>query len=347
MRILQAVNNINITCGASRQILSFLNILQKKGHEVFILVPKGTNDMRLKDMNISYKEIDYCYENRNPFNLLFHIINIFNFIRKNRFEIVHCHHFYQAFLFSFFKNIFHYQLIQTIRQDFDDNIGSIPHYSADKVIFLSEITRKKKIPYLKNKRSYLVPNPVIFDTSLNINGQITEHEFTLAFIGRFSKDKNINLIVDALKMITEEKLKIIFIGSGVEENKIREFSSSTIHKVEILEERYNIDEIYIQADVILLPSLIEGVPNVVLEAGFFSKPIITSNVGGIPDIIRDGENGIILNNLSAPFELKEKILMLKNDVLMRKRLGEKLNEKIMDLPSQEINYQNIMEVYNS
>ena len=148
-------------------------------------------------------------------------------------------------------------------------------------------------------------------------------------------------------MITEEKLKIIFIGSGVEENKIREFASSTIHKVEILEERYNIDEIYIQADVILLPSLIEGVPNVVLEAGFFSKPIITSNVGGIPDIIRDGENGIILNNLSAPFELKEKILMLKNDVLMRKRLGEKLNEKIMDLPSQEINYQNIMEVYNS
>ena len=255
MRILQVVNNIDITCGASRQILSHINVLRKKEHNVFILVPAGTNDKRLKDMNIPYKEMNFCYENRNPFRMLIHIVNVFNFVRKNRYEIVHCHHFYQAFLFSLFKRIFHYQLIQSIRQDFDDTVGTIPHYTADKIIFLSDITRKKKISYLKNKKTYVVPNPFVFNPSLKINEQINDHEFTLAFIGRFSKDKNIDLILNALKIITEEKLRIIFIGRGTEENRIREFAAATTHNVEILEEQYNIEEIYIQADVILLPSL--------------------------------------------------------------------------------------------
>ena len=345
MKILHVVNNLDITCGASRQILSNLNILQKNEHTVFILVPKETVDRRLNDLKIPFMEIDYRYEDRSPFRILFHLIRVFNFIRKNRFEVVHCHHFYQAFLFSFFRKIFHYQLIQTIRQDFDDTLGKIPHYSADKIIFLSEIIRKEKIPYIKNKKTFVVQNPLIFISSSKTIVKSENEEFTLAFIGRFSKDKNIDLILNALKIISHEKLRIIFIGRGVEENKIREFAETTIHNVEILKERYDIEEIYLQADIILLPSLIEGVPNVIMEAGFFSKAVITSNVGGILELVKDNESGIILKDIFDPAELKQKILLLKNDNILRKRLGEKLKDKISCLPTPEMNYSSILDIY--
>ena len=347
MKILQVVNNIDITCGASRQILSYVNVLRKNGNDVFILVPKGTDDKRLKDINELFKEIDYRYEDRGMFRTFNHVVKVFLFIRKNRFEVVHCHHFYQAFLFSFFRKIFHYQLIQTIRQDFDDNVGKIPHYSADKIIFLSEIIRREKISFIKNKKTFVVPNPLIFNSSFSSNRKLENEEFTLAFIGRFSKDKNIDLILNALKIISHEKLRIIFIGRGIEEIKIREFAKTTAHNIEILKERYDIEEIYIQADIILLPSLIEGVPNVIMETGFFSKAVITSNVGGIPELVKDNESGIILKDLFDPAELKQKILLLKNDNILRKRLGEKLKEKISYLPTPEMNYNSLINIYKS
>ena len=345
MKILQVVNNVNITCGVSKVIFPFMEFIKNSGHDIAILVPKGTKDNRLSLKGIPFMEIDFSYENRNLFRTFINIIQVFNFLRNNKFEVVHCHHFYQAFLFSFFRKIFKYQLIQTTHQDFDDNVGTIPHYSADKIIFLSEIIRRKKIPHLKNKRTFVVPNPIIFNPSLKINVQTKEHEFTLAFIGRFSKEKNIDLIINALKIIDEERLKIIFIGEGIEGKKIKEFANKTSHKVEIMDERYNIEEIYLQADLILLPSLVEGVPNVIMEAGYFSKAVITSNAGGIPDIIEDGENGIIIRDLFKPYELKEKILLLKRDTIMREKLGEKLKEKISSLPSGEMDYKNILEIY--
>ena len=62
--------------------------------------------------------------------------------------------------------------------------------------------------------------------------------------------------------------------------------------------------------------------------------------------MKDGENGIILKDLFNPYELKEKIFMLKNNITMRKKLGEKLKEKISSLPSQETNYKSILDIYN-
>jgi len=70
-----------------------------------------------------------------------------------------------------------------------------------------------------------------------------------------------------------------------------------------------------QADVFVLPSLSEGFPNVILEAMTCGLPIVATRVGGIPDVIKNGVHGYLVE-AKRPDEIAEKILiLLQNDQL--------------------------------
>lgn len=75
------------------------------------------------------------------------------------------------------------------------------------------------------------------------------------------------------------------------------------------------------ADVYILPSYIEGVPISILEAESYHKPVITTNVGGIPSIVKDRETGLII----TPGDMDElfcAIKILANDKNLRQKYGE-------------------------
>ena len=75
-------------------------------------------------------------------------------------------------------------------------------------------------------------------------------------------------------------------------------------------------------DIFVLPSLNEGMGRVLVEAMLLKKPIIASNVGGIPDLIRNGENGILIPPAS-PDKLAEAIIDLIKSKDKRNRMGER------------------------
>jgi glycosyltransferase involved in cell wall biosynthesis len=75
-------------------------------------------------------------------------------------------------------------------------------------------------------------------------------------------------------------------------------------------------------DIFILPSLNEGMGKVLVEAMLLKKPIIASNVGGIPDLIRNGENGILIPPAS-PDKLAEAIIDLIKSEDKRNRMGER------------------------
>jgi spore coat protein SA len=86
---------------------------------------------------------------------------------------------------------------------------------------------------------------------------------------------------------------------------------------------------YLLGDVFAAPSLKpEGMPLVLLEAAACGLPMVTTRMGGIPEVVRSGDNGLLLENPQDPDELSAKILDLLTDAGLRRRLGGRGRELI-------------------
>jgi len=100
---------------------------------------------------------------------------------------------------------------------------------------------------------------------------------------------------------------------------------------------------YAIADVFLLSSLIEGHPISLLEAMAYSKPIIASEVGGIPEIITTGRTGLLVEKQS-PKKLAQAICMVLRDKELAERIGRNAGELIKNF-SLEIQAKQVLSIY--
>jgi len=130
----------------------------------------------------------------------------------------------------------------------------------------------------------------------------TEKEFTVGTIGEATKNKGHKYLIEASKNFPDIKLNII----------------SNIP---------NASKYLKNFDIFVLPSLKEGLPYVILEAGLAGLPVIASNVGGIPEIIENGKEGLLVAPAN-PEELANAIKKLIEDKTLRENLAKNLHEKI-------------------
>ena len=117
----------------------------------------------------------------------------------------------------------------------------------------------------------------------------------LLSIGRFTDQKDHITIIKAAKLLMDEKIPfyLILVGEGENKKKLSQFIINNnlqkdIKIVNILENPYPIIK---EADLFLLSSKYEGLPNVILEAGALKKPIISSNCPTGPKILLNGKGG--------------------------------------------------------
>ncbi|TSC67169.1 MAG: group 1 glycosyl transferase [Parcubacteria group bacterium Gr01-1014_73] len=81
-------------------------------------------------------------------------------------------------------------------------------------------------------------------------------------------------------------------------------------------------------DVFLLPSVKEGMPYTILEAGAAGRPVIASNVGGVPEIISDMESGILVQT-GRPAEIRKAMEFLINNPERRAAFGTALQKTVI------------------
>ena len=91
------------------------------------------------------------------------------------------------------------------------------------------------------------------------------------------------------------------------------------------------------ADIVAVPSVrfggyVDGLPNVALEAMAAGKPLVASRVGGLPELVRDGENGVLVAEKDSR-ALADAIVVLAGDAGLRERLGANGREEIRDARS--------------
>jgi len=127
---------------------------------------------------------------------------------------------------------------------------------------------------------------------------IKEGDIVVGSVGRLTGEKGINYLLEAASKI---KIKIpnavfVIVGEGTMKDYLVDYARKldVSDKVLFAGYREDIDKILSALDIFVMPSLTEGLPLALLEAMAAGKPVIASNVGGIPMIIDNGKTGILV-----------------------------------------------------
>ncbi len=175
--------------------------------------------------------------------------------------------------------------------------------------------------------------PVIYNgIDLNKCACKTHYEFgnVLEFIhvGRFSKQKNHRMLINAFaEFVSDYKdAKLTLVGDGVLYDEIKELvkSKGIEDKVFFNGPTDNVFPLLERADVFVLPSLYEGVPMSLIEAMGTGLPIIATNVGGVPDMLNNNGEALLIDN-----DEKElvKAFNKMTDISLREILGQNALER--------------------
>ena len=117
-------------------------------------------------------------------------------------------------------------------------------------------------------------------------------------------------------------------------------------KIILLPAKEDLREFYEAADVVILPSLKEGLGYTMLEAGLYKVPFIGSRTGGIAEFIEDGINGYLFETGNAS-DLAEKIKFIAEHPDEAKKSALKLSEKVLQLCSCKEYFEKLTNIYQS
>jgi spore coat protein SA len=163
-------------------------------------------------------------------------------------------------------------------------------------------------------------------------------EPTVLFAGKLREAKGVHLLLAAMARVWETIPQAVLVLAGGTEygqnRTMRETPFLRCLRQQIAAARGRVvltgfippeqmPRSYLLGDVFVGPSQVEeGLGLVFLEAAAAGLPVIATRRGGIPEVVRDGETGLLLNEMDNPLELAEKITLLLEDALLRQRLGQ-------------------------
>jgi glycosyltransferase involved in cell wall biosynthesis len=218
------------------------------------------------------------------------------------------------------------------------------HYDLiDLIITPSEFYRKKLVEFRFPDRKVIhIPNCV--DVKRCVPKY--QHKNYCLFLGRLSEEKGIGTLVEAMKTVKNGKLVIA--GTGPLEKEIsRKIESEKIRGIEMVGFKTGDDlaELIRNAICAVLPSeWYENGPMSLLESFAYGKPVIGSNIGGIPEHINEGVDGLLFEAGNSD-DLAEKIRMMCADGKRTVEMGKRAREKAESLYSVESHMERLLEVY--
>jgi len=127
--------------------------------------------------------------------------------------------------------------------------------------------------------------------------------FVIGGIGRFSKEKGFTFLVKAVSILTATmpELKVVLIGEGAQQQEMKSIIQEKELAKYVFFAGYKQDAArYLPVfDIFVMPSLTEGLPIVLLEAMQAGIPVVATRVGGVPDVLENGEYGALVEPQSS------------------------------------------------
>ena len=157
--------------------------------------------------------------------------------------------------------------------------------------------------------------------------KLLERSKEIGYVGRLSKEKGILSFIESIPLILERDstVKFVIIGNGPLDKRMRHnVSKLNLDKSVNIEGWVSHDSLPTYLNhfkLIVLPSLTEGLPNVLLEAMACGTPVLATKVGAITDIIKNGETGFLLSS-SDPEEIAQQVTSLLRKPLLLKSVSD-------------------------
>ena len=158
----------------------------------------------------------------------------------------------------------------------------------------------------------------------------------IAVVGRLVRTKGLEFFLEAAAAVAArfDSARFLIVGGACAEPEYRtelEKRAAALNltgRVIFTGQREDVSQIMSETDISVLPSLSESFSNAVLESMAHGLPVIATSVGGNPEIISDGENGVLIPPKDASALARSMIRLLESREFAR-RLGESARERVM------------------
>ena len=287
--------------GAERVVYDICTNINKAKFEVSVIGISSQIDMleRFHENNIHTYVLNF---RKNISKFFTSIIQISRHIQNHEIDIIHAHMFHTLVIATLIK------LNQYLKNN-KVKVIFTPHNSFHSmkirrlILWILKpfrdrdtIFSKKAVRFFYKKSSSIIPNGVDVQKYLNNKEKLIERPFTFVVIGRLEYMKNHKFLIDQVSALKNYNFKLLIIGTGILESSLKaQVDELNLNKkIEFLGSRDDVPSILSQADCLLLPSLWEAFPIVLLEAAASNIPIITTPVGSITSFVNN-ENGYIVD----------------------------------------------------
>lgn len=176
----------------------------------------------------------------------------------------------------------------------------------------------------------VLPNPVV---PLSLPAGVARESHTLLFLGRLEEEKGVFVLIKALAQLatTHPALRVVFAGEGdVDAVRKAAADAGVLERIDLpgWVDGEAKAVLLARAGIFVLPSRFEGLPMALLEAQAAGLPVVATRVGGIPQVVTDGENGMLADPDDVA-SLVEALAQVLDDVERACKMGEIGRERVL------------------
>jgi len=305
--------------GPEKTILNSPAHLEKRGYRGVCAYLHPPHDPGFAEIQKRARELDVdliSVPDRGPWDLRV-VWQLLKLCREKKVTIWHGHD-YKSNAIGLLIRLFHrMQLITTVHGWVVHSRRSRLYYWIDliclrfyrRIVCVSEDLLQSCVNAgVPSARCVLVENAIDTTVYASMNNphvkfhrehiQLPDNCYVIGSVGRLSEEKGFNFLIDAVdRLITGgHNIALVIVGEGAArgdlEAQIQRLQLAD--RVHLVGYQSNTIDLYRTMDLFVLASLREGLPNALLEAMAMQVPVVVTRVGGIPQVIRDHENGVLV-----------------------------------------------------
>lgn len=246
---------------------------------------------------------------------------------------------------DFKKKILYAKLIEPLTMRLSHKVYAVCDAMANRE-YIRKHTKGRLIDTIHNSAP-IINKESIVSFGLRERYGIAHDAVVIAIVGRMVYDKGITYIIEAISRIQDKNIIFIFIGDGalIEDMKISLSNEIVDKRVILLGKQNNVLSILNECDIFLFATLHENLSNALLEACSIGLAVIATSVGGNPEVIKHGYNGLLIPPANAE-EIVKSIHYLAENESVRQLFGMNAKKTIEDEFSQKFILSKLEKVYD-